>query len=126
MNRTLTATVLLIAALGISIFSLTAIRTYCERTVTELDTILEYAVNDEKEKVSEYAEVANQKWEKDKNLMNVLVGMSGTTDITDDMRKVLWFAQIGDMPSVILYAQQCKVDFEIIKESAEPNLSTIL
>lgn len=126
MNRTLTATILSALAVGISVFSLIGIRTYYSRTVSRLDAVLESAVNNDKEKVAEYANIANEKWETEKNLMNVLVGMSGTSDITRDMRKIVRFAQIGDMASVILYTQECKANFEIIKDSAEPNLSTIL
>lgn len=125
MNRTVIAVILLLTAIGIGVFSLAGINTYCNRTVERLDTILENAVNENAQEVNTLAIRANEEWEKEKSLLNVLIGLGGTNDITDDMQKMMWFSQIGDLNSVILYAEECKVDFEIIKESAKPNLSTI-
>lgn len=125
MNRTVIAVILLLVAVGIGIFSLAVIDKYCDRTVERLDKILENAVNENAEEVNSLAVQANEEWEKEKSLLNVLIGLGGTNDITDDMQRMMWFSQIGDLNSVILYAEECKVDFKIIKESAEPNLSTI-
>ncbi len=126
MKRPVIAIILLVAAVAIGITSLICIERSCDKMIASLDEILENAVAENTEEVNRLSALANSQWEKEKSLLNILIGLQDTNDVKTNMHKIAYYAELGDLPSVILYGEECRVTLLRIKASVEPNISTIL
>ncbi len=125
MKRLVVSILILVFAVGISIFSVIFIKNSCDEAVSGLDDILSNAITENAEEVNRLAVQTNEYWETKKNLMNILIGQQHTNDITKTLHQIIFFAQIGDYESVLLHTEECKEDLHLIIESNEPKLSTI-
>ena len=126
MKRLIAAILMLVISIGIGITSLVCVRKNCNEAIQGLEGILQNAVTENKEEVNRLAVQVNEQWEKEKFLMNILIGQGQTNEIKKKLDIIIYFTQIHDYESVILFSEECKGDLMNIIVSNEPNLSTIL
>jgi len=125
MKRLVVSILILVFAVGISIFSVIFIKNSCNEAVSGLDDILSNAITENAEEVNRLAVQTNEYWESKKFLMNILIGQQYTNNITKTLHQIIFFAEIGDYESVLLHTEECKEDLHLIIESNEPKLSTV-
>ena len=125
MKRLVIAILMLFISIGIGVLSLTCVKRTCNEAIQSLDEILQNAVTENKEEVNRLAVQVNEQWEKEKFLLNILIGQGATNEIKKELEIILYFTQIRDYDSVILFSEECKGDLMNIIVSNEPNLSTI-
>lgn len=125
MKRLVIAITILVVAVGISVTSLFYVKKTCNEVIANLEVILQDAVTENREEVNRLAVQVNEQWEKEKNLLNLLIGQRYTNEAKSSLNKIEFFAQIGDYESVILHAEECKEILVRIITSNEPNLSTV-
>ena len=126
MNRPLIAVIFIIVAVCIAVTSLFYINN-THKTMTEhLGDVLESATADNKQETKIRLDNALKEWEKKDDLLNVFIGQTETNDVKNALSMAVHFSEIGDMESVILYINECRVQLERIKNTNEPSLSTIL
>lgn len=126
MKRLVIAVLMLVISTGIGVTSLVCVKRSCNEAKKSLDRILQSAVTENEEEVNRLAVQVNEQWEKEKFLLNILIGQGETNEIKKELDIILYFAQIRDYDSVILFSEECKGDLMNIILSNEPNLSTIL
>ncbi len=126
MNRPLIAVIFIIAAVSIAVTSLFYINKTHETMTVYFDDILESAKSDNKQETKNRVNKAIEVWEKKDDLLNVFIGQAETNDVKDSLSMAVKFSKIGDIESVILYINECKVHLERIKNANAPSLSTIL
>lgn len=125
MKRLALAIFLVGLTFGISIFSLIAVEKANERMHSSLDSILIYAKEKKTAALNEAVENTMIQWEKEKPLLNILIGQQGTNEITSDLKMIQYFSHNGNTDSLFLYIYECKTELERIKNNNEPSLSTI-
>ena len=126
MNRPLIAVIFIIVAVCIAVTSLFYINN-THKTMTEhLGDVLESATADNKQETKIRLDNALKEWEKKDDLLNVFIGQTETNDVKNALSMAVHFSEIGDMESVILYINECRVQLVRIKNTNEPSLSTIL
>lgn len=126
MKRLVIAILMLVISIGIGVSSLIFVKKACNEAIQGLDGILQGAVTENKDEVNRLAVQVNKQWEKEKFLLNILIGQGETNEIKKTLDIILYFTQIRDYESVILFSEECKGDLMNIIVSNEPNLSTIL
>ena len=126
MNRPLIAVIFIIVAVCIAVTSLFYINNTHETMTELLGDVLESAIADNKQETKIRLDNALKEWEKKDDLLNVFIGQTETNDVKNALSMAVHFSEIGDMESVILYINECKVELERIKNANEPSLSTIL
>lgn len=126
MNRPLIAVIFIIVAVCIAVTSLFYINNTHETMTELLGDVLESATADNKQETKIRLENTIKQWEKKDDLLNILIGQAETNDVKNSLSMAVHFSKIGDMESVILYINECKVELERIKNANEPSLSTIL
>ena len=126
MNRPLIAVIFIIVAVCIAVTSLFYINNTHETMTEHLGNVLESATADNKQETKIYLDKALKEWEKKDDLLNVFIGQTETNDVKNALSMAVHFSEIGDMESVILYINECRVQLERIKNTNEPSLSTIL
>lgn len=126
MNRPLIAVIFIIVAVCIAVTSLFYINNTHETMTELLGDVLESATADNKQETKSRLENTIKQWEKKDDLLNILIGQAETNDVKNSLSMAVHFSKIGDMESVILYINECKVELERIKNANEPSLSTIL
>lgn len=126
MNRPLIAVIFIIVAVCIAVTSLFYINNTHETMTELLGDVLESATADNKQETKSRLENTMKQWEKKDDLLNILIGQAETNDVKNSLSMAVHFSKIGDMESVILYINECKVELERIKNANEPSLSTIL
>ncbi len=126
MNRPLIAVIFIVVAVCIAVTSLFYINKTHEIMTELLDNVLESATQDNKQETKNLVDNTLKQWEKQDDLLNVFLGQAETNDVKNALNMALYFSEIGDMESVILYINECRVELERIKNANEPSLSTIL
>ena len=126
MNRPLIAVIFIIVAVCIAVTSLFYINNTHETMTEHLGDVLESAIADNKQETKIRLDNALKEWEKKDDLLNVFIGQTETNDVKNALSMAVHFSEIGDMESVILYINECRVQLERIKNTNEPSLSTIL
>ena len=126
MNRPLIAVIFIIVAVCIAVTSLFYINNTHETMTEHLGDVLESATADNKQETKIRLDNALKEWEKKDDLLNVFIGQTETNDVKNALSMAVHFSEIGDMESVILYINECRVQLERIKNTNEPSLSTIL
>lgn len=126
MNRPLIAVIFIIVAVCIAVTSLFYINNTHETMTEHLGDVLESATADNKQETKSRLDNALKEWEKKDDLLNVFIGQTETNDVKNALSMAVHFSEIGDMESVILYINECRVQLERIKNTNEPSLSTIL
>ncbi len=126
MKRFILAISLIVVAVVISIISLVAIEKTNEKMFSEIDNIVKYANEDNYTALNEAVKKTTEQWEKEKPLLNILIGQQETNEITDNLRMIEFFAKEGNKESLLLYIYECKTTMERIKATNEPSFSTIL
>ena len=126
MNRPLIAVIFIIVAVCIAVTSLFYINNTHETMTELLGDVLESATADNKQETKIRLDNALKEWEKKDDLLNVFIGQAETNDVKNSLSMAVHFSKIGDMESVILYINECKVELERIKNATEASLSTIL
>ena len=126
MNRPLIAVIFIIVAVCIAVTSLFYINNTHETMTELLGDVLESATADNKQETKIRLDNALKEWEKKDDLLNVFIGQTETNDVKNALSMAVHFSEIGDMESVILYINECRVQLERIKNTNEPSLSTIL
>lgn len=126
MNRPLIAVIFIIVAVCIAVTSLFYINNTHETMTEHLGDVLESATADNKQETKIRLDKALKEWEKKDDLLNVFIGQTETNDVKNALSMAVHFSEIGDMESVILYINECRVQLERIKNTNEPSLSTIL
>ena len=126
MNRPLIAVIFIIVAVCIAVTSLFYINNTHETMTELLGDVLESATADNKQETKIRLENTIKQWEKKDDLLNILIGQAETNDVKNSLSMAVHFSKFGDMESVILYINECKVELERIKNANEPSLSTIL
>ena len=126
MNRPLIAVIFIIVSVCIAVTSLFYINNTHETMTELLGDVLESATADNKQETKIRLENTIKQWEKKDDLLNILIGQAETNDVKNSLSMAVHFSKIGDMESVILYINECKVELERIKNANEPSLSTIL
>ena len=126
MNRPLIAVIFIIVAVCIAVTSLFYINNTHETMTEHLGDVLESPIADNKQETKSRLENTMKQWEKKDDLLNILIGQAETNDVKNSLSMAVHFSEIGDMESVILYINECKVELERIKNANEPSLSTIL
>ncbi len=125
MKRLILAIGLVVLTFAISIFSLIVVEKTNERMHSNLDSILICAKEKKTAALNEAVENTMIQWEKEKPLLNILIGQQGTNEITSDLKMIKHFSSAGDTDSLFLYIYECKTELERIKNTNEPSLSTI-
>lgn len=126
MNRPLIAVIFIIVAVCIAVTSLFYINNTHETMTKLLGDVLESATADNKQETKTRLDNTMKEWEKKDDLLNVFIGQAETNDVKNALSMAVHFSEIGDMESVILYINECRVQLERIKNANEPSLSTIL
>ncbi len=126
MKRFILAICLIAVAVVISIISLVAIEKTNEKMFAEIDNILKYTNEDNYTALNQAVKEITEQWEKEKPLLNILIGQKETNEITDNLRMIEFFAKEGNKESLLLYIYECKTTMERIKTTNEPSFSTIL
>lgn len=126
MNRPLIAVIFIIVAVCIAVTSLFYINNTHETMTEHLGDVLESATADNKQETKIRLDNTLKQWEKKDDLLNVFIGQTETNDVKNALSMAVHFSEIGDMESVILYINECRVQLERIKNTNEPSLSTIL
>ncbi len=120
MNRPVIAVVFLITAIAVSIASLVYIEISCDNVIETLNTAIEYSSKEDYENVGKELNIAVEKWEKSKHLLNIIIGQQETTEIRNDLNKSIFFYNIKNYESMILYIEDCKMDLNKIIVTNEP------
>ncbi len=126
MNRLALAIILITSTVILSFSSLGIMKNTNEKMLTHLETVTKYANEENYTALNNAAKEATAQWEKEKPLLNVLIGQKETNEITGSLQMIEYFALEGNKESVLMYIYQCKTDLERIKSTNEPSLSTIL
>ena len=125
MKRLVLAIILIAATVVIGFASLVLIENINSKMYLKLDEVTKYAKEENYPSLNTAIVKATDEWEKQKPVLNVLVGQQGTNEITTNLRMIEYFAKEGNKESVLLYVYECKSDLEKIKITNEPSLSTI-
>ncbi len=120
MNRPLISIVFLITAILISIISLVYIEISCDNVIETLNAAIEYSLKEDYENVGKELNIAVEKWENTKHILNIIIGQQETTEIRNNLNKSIFFYNIKNYESMILYIEDCKMDLNKIIVTNEP------
>ena len=126
MKRLTLAICLIVTTIIISIISLVVIENVNEKMLSELDSVTKYAKENNYALLIDAVDHTISQWEKEKPLLNILIGQQSTNEITEDLNMIRFLAHNGENESIFLYIYECKTKLEKIKSTNEPSLSTIL
>ncbi len=120
MNRPVIAVVFLVTAIAVSIFSLVYIEISCDNVIKTLNTAISYSEEENYDELGNQLNVAVEEWEKSKHILNIIIGQQDTTEIRNDLNKAIFFYNIKDYETMILYIEDCKMDLNKIIVTNEP------
>lgn len=126
MKRVVTAAVFIAVAIFISVASLMYIGETHETMEVLLTDVLESAIAKDKEKIEAGLNKTLYEWEKRDDVLNVLLGQAETNDVKTALNMAMYFCDIGDTDSAVLYINECRVQLERIESTNSPSFSTIL
>lgn len=126
MKRLVTAAVFIAVAIFISVASLMYIGETHETMEVLLTDVLESAIAKNKEKTEAGLNKTLYEWEKRDDVLNVLLGQAETNDVKTALNMAMYFCDIGDTDSAVLYINECRVQLERIESTNSPSFSTIL
>lgn len=126
MKRLVTAAVFIAVAIFISVASLMYIGETHETMEVLLTDVLESAIAKDKEKTEARLNKTLYEWEKRDDVLNVLLGQAETNDVKTALNMAMYFCDIGDTDSAVLYINECRVQLERIESTNSPSFSTIL
>lgn len=126
MNRVVTAVSFIAVAIFISVASLMYIGETHETMEVLLTDVLEIAIAEDKEKTEAGLNKTLYEWEKRDDILNVLLGQTETNDVKTALNMAMYFCDIGDTDSAVLYINECRVQLERIESTNSPSFSTIL
>lgn len=126
MKRVVTAVVFIAVAIFISVASLMYIGETHETMEVLLTEVLESAIAEDKEKTEAGLNKTLYEWEKRDDILNVLLGQAETNDVKTALNMAMYFCDIGDTDSAVLYINECRVQLERIESTNSPSFSTIL
>lgn len=126
MKRLVTAVCFIGVAVIISVTSLIYINKTHETMEVLLTDVLESAVAEDREKTEEGLNKTLIEWEKHDDILNVFLGQAETNDVKNALNMAMYFCEIGDTDSSILYINECRVQLERIESTNSPSFSTIL
>ena len=126
LNRPLIGIILLVVAIAISIFSLVFIETNCGELIDMLNETATVVQEKNADKTTENLTAVVEKWEKIRPVLNIIIGQGETNEIRSELNKIIFFANIGDFETTLLYIEECKTDINKIIAGNEPTISTIL
>lgn len=126
MNRPLIAVVFIIVAVSIALTSLFYIKDTHKTMTALLEDVLESATSDNNKETKTRLDNALSQWEKKDDLLNIFIGQKETMEVKNALNAAVYFSELGDTESVILYINECRVQLDRIKNANEPSLSTIL
>ncbi len=126
MNRVVTAVSFIAVAIFISVASLMYIGETHETMEVLLTDVLESAIAEDKEKTEAGLNKTLYEWEKRDDILNVLLGQTETNDVKTALNMAMYFCDIGDTDSAVLYINECRVQLERIESTNSPSFSTIL
>ena len=125
MKRLVLAIILITSTVIAGFASLVLIENINSKMYLNLDEVTQYAKEENYPSLNTAIVKMTDEWEKQKPVLNVLIGQQGTNEITTNLRMIEYFAKEGNKESVLLYVYECKADLEKIKITNEPSLSTI-
>ncbi len=120
MNRPVIAVVFLVAAILISAASLIFIEVACDSVIETLDDVVTYSANEDYEGVGTELKTAVEKWEKTKHILNLIIGQQDTSEIRNNLNKSIFFYNMKDYETMLLYIEDCKMDLNKIIVTNEP------
>lgn len=125
MKRLVLAIALIASTVAIGVVSLVIVDRAEKKMSAELDNIIKCVIEENPQQLSTAIDNTLTRWEKEKPLLNILIGQQQTNQIISDLRMIEHFSVNGDKSTLLLYAYECKTDLEKIKITNEPSLSTI-
>ena len=126
MTRFKIAIIILISAVALSIASLVFIQSTCSQLIDTLDSVILNITDKNKTQAIASLNQAIEFYEKIKPVLNILVGQGEAIEIRGDLNKAIFFINMKDFQSAVLYLEECKTDLNRIIVSNTPSLSTIL
>ena len=126
MKREKAAIIILILTFVLSLFSLVFINSSCSNLIDNLDETVDFIVKEDINSATRKITVIIETFEKSKPLLNIFIGQSETIEIRGDLNKAIFFLNLKDYESAILYLEECKTDLNRIIVSNTPSVSTIL
>lgn len=126
MNRVKIAVLILVISVILGIASLVFIQQSCGALVEHLDIVINYTKAENITSASDELQSCVDYYEKIKPWLNILVGQGEAIEIRGDLNKAIFFINIKDYESAVLYLQECKTDLNRIIVSNTPSISTIL
>ncbi len=126
MTRFKTAILILIISGVLSIFSVVFTQTTCGKLIDKLDEVILQIVKKDKNGTVENLDEAIEYFEKIKPVLNILEGQSETIEIRGNLNRAIFFVNMKNYESAVLYLEECKNDLNRIIVSNIPSISTIL
>lgn len=124
-NRPLIAVIFLISSISIGMFSLFFTEKKCGETIETLNETA-YVINKKNtEEIEKSLSKSVEKWESVRPILNLICGQGETNEIRSELNKAIFFANIGDYQTSLLYIEECKADINKIIASNEPTITTI-
>ncbi len=126
MTRFKTAILILIISGVLGVFSLVFTQTTCGRLVDKLDEVIVNIIKKDKDETVKNLDDAIEYFEKIKPVLNILEGQGETIEIRGNLNKAIFFVNVKNYESAVLYLEECKNDLNRIIVSNIPSISTIL
>ena len=125
MKRIIVAIIIPVISVALGIFSFIYIKNTCNQAVSGLDEVLYNALTENAEEVNRLSVQTNRIWHKKVFLLNIFIGRTNTSEIDQQLNKIVYFSEIGDYESILLNAEECKEALLYIIQSNEPKLSAV-
>lgn len=125
MKRIIVAIIIPVISVALGIFSFIYIKTTCNQAVSGLDEVLYNTLTENAEEVNRLSVQTNRIWHKKVFLLNIFIGRTNTSEIDQQLNKIVYFSEIGDYESILLNAEDCKEELLYIIQSNEPKLSAV-
>lgn len=125
MKRIIVAIIIPVISVALGIFSFIYIKNTCNQAVSGLDEVLYNALTENAEEVNRLSVQTNRIWHKKVFLLNIFIGRTNTSEIDQQLNKIVYFSEIGDYESILLNAEDCKEALLYIIQSNEPKLSAV-
>ncbi len=126
MNRLKIAVLIIVISVALSGISLVFIQTACGTLIENLDEVILNINQKDKTSTLKNLDYAIEYFEKIKPFLNIIEGQNETIEIRSNLNKAIFFLNIKNYESSILYLEECKTDLNRIIVSSTPSLSTIL
>lgn len=125
MKRIIVAIIIPVISVALGIFSFIYIKNTCNQAVSGLDEVLYNTLTENAEEVNRLSVQTNRIWHKKVFLLNIFIGRTNTSEIDQQLNKIVYFSEIGDYESILLNAEDCKEELLYIIQSNEPKLSAV-